>query len=543
MAKTTNATVAIIGGGPHALAVLTALHERSYATPQFRDDAAYALRVGFNSHKLVGTVAVIDPGERFCEMWDKRFLALGINKLRSPLFAHPDAYDDHALLDYAIKTERTDEISHPKGAEISRENIQRSAMGFGFELHGQPSAALFKDFCAHLAERHPHTWVKEKAAAVTKDGKDGKYTVTCEGGSAVVADAVVIATGPQGPWNVPKPFAPFVGSPAVVHTAELFAAGFSLAEAVTARTEHLPQGSKVLVIGGGLTAAQAALAAARGGFSVVMRSRDSLRTRDYDVETEWLDRRSANRKRFEFLQTPLEDRPKFLRDAVGGGSLPLSYLDELIEMATNSDTLKLEVDSGMEKWDVSAAEGTDGVVVNGKRFELVILATGIALNPASTPLYEQVRDMFPTPFMGGFPELDDSLRWSEEEDIFVVGCNAGLQLGPGALNLMGAMRSGQLVAESLHRRMWKDIRPHKNKLEHNIFSVLAMDDSDDSDDSDDPDDSDGDEGTRLAACDTDEGVSSGGEDLCGTPQKGVLGVTSGGRRPAAAAAAAAVPAH
>ena len=69
--------VAIIGGGPHALAVLSALHERSYASPQFKDDAAYALRVGFDSHKLVGSVAVIDPGKKFCDMWHKRFLSLG----------------------------------------------------------------------------------------------------------------------------------------------------------------------------------------------------------------------------------------------------------------------------------------------------------------------------------------------------------------------------------------------------------------------------------------------------------------------------------
>lgn len=68
--------VAIIGGGPHALAVLAALHEKSFASPQFRDDAAYALRVGFNSHKLTGTVKVIDPGDCFCDEWGKRFRSL-----------------------------------------------------------------------------------------------------------------------------------------------------------------------------------------------------------------------------------------------------------------------------------------------------------------------------------------------------------------------------------------------------------------------------------------------------------------------------------
>ena len=57
--------------------------------------------------------------------------------------------------------------------------------------------------------------------------------------------------------------------------------------------------------------------------------------------------------------------------------------------------------------------------------------------------------------------------------------------GPGALNLMGSMRSAQLVAESLHAHMWKDIRAHKGKLETNLFSLLAVDDGDSSSSSED----------------------------------------------------------
>ena len=68
--------VVIIGGGPHALAVLSALHERSFASPQFKDDAAFSLRVGFDSYKLVGSVTVIDPGTKFCDLWNKRFRSL-----------------------------------------------------------------------------------------------------------------------------------------------------------------------------------------------------------------------------------------------------------------------------------------------------------------------------------------------------------------------------------------------------------------------------------------------------------------------------------
>eukprot|EP00038_Savillea_parva_P008812 m.179337 g.179337 ORF g.179337 m.179337 type:complete len:495 (+) comp14739_c0_seq1:422-1906(+) len=475
-----NATVAIIGGGPHALAVLSALHERSYASPQFKDDAAYALRVGFDSHKLVGSVAVIDPGKKFCDMWHKRFLSLGIDRLRSPVSAHPDAYDEHALLNFAICTGRTAEITHPEGAEISRDNIQRSPMGFGFTLHGQPSAALFRDFCDHLADKHPHTWVQGTASSVAADAQTGKYRVQCGDDRVVLADAVVLATGPQGRWNVPEPFKALVSSPTVVHTSELFDAGCSLGDAVLRRTTHLAKGAKVLVVGGGLTAAQAALAAVRAGFRVSLRSREALRTRDYDVQTEWLDRRHVNRLRFEFLSTPMEKRAAFLRQATGGGSIPQSYLEELHDAVATTSRLDLCVDADIERASVqlAAADGGDGVsavTVDGETFGLVILATGVTLDPSSTSLYRNICNEFPASFVGGFPELDDSLRWSPDEDIFVVGCNAGLQLGPGALNLMGSMRSGQIVAEELHDLIWKDTRVHRTKLEANLFSMLCVD--------------------------------------------------------------------
>lgn len=248
-----------------------------------------------------------------------------IERLRSPLFAHPHAYDEHALLNFAIRTGRTAEITHPVGAEITRDNIQRSPMGFGFTLHGQPSTALFNDFCTHLAERTPHKWVQETVTEVKRDPATGKYRLRC-GDVDVVADAVVVATGPQGRWNIPSPFRPFIGTPSVVHTAELFEAGLTLGEVVINRTAHLAEGSQVLVIGGGLTAAQAALAAVRAGFRVSLRSREALRMRDYDVETEWLDRRHVNRLRFDFLSTPMAERSSFLREATAGGSMPGSYV-------------------------------------------------------------------------------------------------------------------------------------------------------------------------------------------------------------------------
>ena len=51
-------SVLIVGGGPHALAVLSALHERSLAFPQFANQNVFNQRVGFDSLQKVGTGAI-----------------------------------------------------------------------------------------------------------------------------------------------------------------------------------------------------------------------------------------------------------------------------------------------------------------------------------------------------------------------------------------------------------------------------------------------------------------------------------------------------
>ena len=51
------ASVLIVGGGPHALAVLSALHEKSLAFAQFASDPVFNQRVGIDSLQKIGTAA------------------------------------------------------------------------------------------------------------------------------------------------------------------------------------------------------------------------------------------------------------------------------------------------------------------------------------------------------------------------------------------------------------------------------------------------------------------------------------------------------
>lgn len=120
-------------------------------------------------------------------------------------------------------------------------------------------------------------------------------------------------------------------------------------------------------------------------------------------------------------------------------------------------------------------DGTS-IFVNGDEFSLVILATGTSLDIAGSPLHTKIANRFPTQFEGNMPVLTQSLRWSPSENIFVMGALAALELGPGALNLMGAKVGAQLVANELMTLLWRvpeaPTKAAAGKLRGNWFAML-----------------------------------------------------------------------
>ena len=74
--------IVVIGGGPQGLSVLCGLHEHAYSST-FQTDAGFKSRIGYDGHKKVGRVHVIDPGSNFMEGWNSRFEMLQIEHLRS----------------------------------------------------------------------------------------------------------------------------------------------------------------------------------------------------------------------------------------------------------------------------------------------------------------------------------------------------------------------------------------------------------------------------------------------------------------------------
>ena len=415
------------------------------------------------------------------ESWNTRFDALEINHLRSPAFAHPVAFEPTALLNFAIREGRTSElIDAPYVTKwmATTDMSQQESM-----MKALPSSALFQDFCASLELKLPHRWLSGKATSVCKDSGTGKFRVhyTATVGQRelrVVARAVILATGPIGKWNVPAPFEPHLkASRLLLHTEELLlSSNGTLREEITRRCPD--ESARVLVIGGGISAAQAALAAYHAGHQVVLRSRRPLQTRAFDIATEWLDMRHTDRLRFEFLSLPVERRREAIRKATSGGSVPTKYMQELLRLSQSSCALRLEVDEEIDRSQVCVGRDGEHVVVNGETFEMVILATGVANAPSCSPLYQSVEQLLDAPTVDGLPHVDSFLRWDSSEDLFVLGANAVLELGPGGGNLMGAMRGARTVANELHDLMWKQDDGSARPIFSNQYACLLGDGSD-----------------------------------------------------------------
>uniref|UniRef100_A0A6V2N7U4 Uncharacterized protein n=1 Tax=Emiliania huxleyi TaxID=2903 RepID=A0A6V2N7U4_EMIHU len=446
-------SVVIVGGGPHALACLAAL-------------------VGGDGKSPVrGTVAVIDPGSHFLDAWYGRFRALEIDRLRSPAYVHPSAFEPTALVEFAIREGRTAELEAAPVAvqwmpttDHRPEHADSSGASL---LKALPSSALFRDFCASLEAELPHKWLRGTATRVARAGGGGggggssfrvQYSAAGEPHELreVEAAALILATGPVGAWSIPPPFAPLLSAASsacgrVLHSEQLLTQGRgTLREEVARRSGGDGGPASVLVIGGGISAAQAALTASRAGHRVVLRSRRPLQSRPFDIAVGWLDVRHADRLRFEYLCLPPTRRLQAIRDATAGGSVPAPYLEELQRLAASpGSSLRIEVDEAVDR---SVCTSTaDSVQVNGEDFDLVVLCTGVAPEPlTSSALFRSVEELLGAPTVGGLPRVDSSLRWSRGEDVFVLGANAGLELGPGGGNLVGGMRGARVVSNELH---------------------------------------------------------------------------------------------
>jgi hypothetical protein len=414
---------------------------------------------------------IVDPSGTWMQGWRDKFQALGITHLRSHIAAHPSPRSTRELQvwddDHDTAPHPASKADTPASSSLPFDHVGRDGAFLGPFL--APSTPTFHAFCDHLVHRARLTTAVE-ADAVTalhpEAGSDGepRVRVLTASGRVIIAGAVVVATGPGTPrmpdWAVDArmrfPEAPAHTLSHVWHILPWIAPG-------SCRLT----GARVIVVGGGLTAAQLARAAIREGAShVTLLSRAPVVVKQFDIDPEWVSWRTrAGKLNSLWSHASAEARAALVAEARGGGSMPREAVDELLHLVAER---RADWHQGVQAvsacwwadrrtWSVRvSASGHKGTGTPGPlEAHMVWLATGAEATVSTHPLLGDLHARHPIAITAtGLPKLLPSLRWSAAVPVYVTGAMASLQVGPDAANLVGAQTAACRIAACLRRSLW-----------------------------------------------------------------------------------------
>lgn len=352
------------------------------------------------------TVRILDPHPHLLHGWCHQTVNAGMAYLRSPS-VHHIGLDPTDLRRFSAA---------PQGRRIAR---------FALPFR-RPSLSLFNAHAHHVIHTHGlHTMhLQARATKLTWD-KTGMRVETTAG--SLSAHRVLLAIG-QGEQRVWPDWACALKHTCRIH--HLFDPGFQ-------RTDLVPWRHAV-VIGGGLSAAQTALALARqqpGSVSLI--SRHAPRVHDFDADPGWMGPKYLSG----FYREPdYAKRRLHIRQARHKGSMTPHEAVELrlfrkrgmlvhciadVTRAVSGNSMRLFLDTG-------DCIDTD----------LILLATGFQIQrPGGAWLddFALEHDLPCAPC--GYPIVDRRLCWRDR--LFVTGSLAELELGPPARNILGARHAAE----------------------------------------------------------------------------------------------------
>lgn len=353
-----------------------------------------------------------DPSGSWLSQWHRQFARQEIPHLRSPAVHHP-APDAFNLRRFAES--RVDELHPP------------------YDL---PGTGLFQDFCEAAIEKFKVGDRVVKAKIRRLEPLDRHFRLWLDDGSSMVARRVVLATN-KTVVQIPKWVSQIKGdypSNSLVHSHNL-----------DLRSLGSLTGEKILIIGGGLTSGHLAMGAIARGAKVMLMSRRNLKEKVFDAEPGWLGPKYL--KGFQ-AEADWEKRRQMVLGARDGGSLTPAMLTKL-RQANRSGQVDFHENCQIARaewngicWQVFCEDGMELIC------DRLWLATGTRFDVKAESLLSEVMEKYPTPIVGGFPILEECLRWKGCE-LFLMGGLSALQVGPTARNISGARMASDRIVPAL----------------------------------------------------------------------------------------------
>ncbi|MEM9466252.1 MAG: hypothetical protein AAGA90_12830 [Actinomycetota bacterium] len=354
-------------------------------------------------------VTVVDPAGRWMQAWHDGFEQQRIGVLRSPGVHHPDP-DDMAYIH-----------AHSRGRSFEATCAGRRRDGVVGPLQ-RPTTEGFRRFCDDLLRR---TGLRDRVRAGRVRGLRRLPAVSGRSGWEARLDDDTLIHARQVVW---------AANPRVLRSPSGVDVGGAIEHSGTVQLADVLPGERIAVLGGGQTAGQLAMEAARRGTSVTLISRNALRIADLDVDAGWL--MADHLDPFHATADPAERR-RIVEDAQRGS------MTADLERALR----RLQVSRVCDAGPLSAWTDERGAVVGFAGVECPVdrvwVATGARPDLRAAPALAAIAHDG-EPHVDGWPVLDEALAWCP--GLHVIGGLAALQLGPAAGNLGGARAAADLLA-------------------------------------------------------------------------------------------------
>jgi len=349
-------------------------------------------------------VRVLDPHPAPLARWRECTRNTGMRLLRSPYVHQID--------------------SHP----FSLRRFSRSPGGRGrgglVGFYGRPTLDLFDAHCDAVIRENGMDALRVVGRAGRIERVGEGYRVSSDAGEHDARRVVLALGASEHPhWPAWSAGAREGGAP----VSHVFDPGFD--------RESLPEWEHAVVVGGGITAAQTALAMAdRRPGRVTLVLRHPMRVRQFDSDPGWVGPRYLGP--FARERDPARRR-EIIHRARHRGSMPGDVAAELrralvtriLSMRTGTP---IGLDAGGEGWVLRFDDELPPLMA-----DRLVLATGFdGRRPGGFWIDEAVRSLSLPCAPCGYPIVDRDLQWAS--GLFVSGPLAELEIGPAARNIVGA---------------------------------------------------------------------------------------------------------
>ncbi len=355
-------------------------------------------------------VRVLDPHPEPLARWEACTRSAGMSFLRSPHVHHLDL-EASSLMRFAKSRE-----GRPHRRFV--------------EPYFRPSLALFRAHSQHVVRANGLDGLRVRGRAHGLAACSGGFRVETEGGSLESRKVLLALSASDSPlWPAWGRALKEAGAP-LDHVFE-----------PTFDRGSLPEIRSGVVIGGGITAAQVALALAeRAPGAITLLTPHAPRVHQFDADPGWIGPLQLDRYHRE---RDMAGRRAMIRGARHKGSMPPDVHRE-IRRAVGQGRLAVRVASVVEASltdDIVSLHCEGGHTISADR---VVLATGFeAPRPGGELIDRAISDLGLRCASCGYPVVDASLQW--HPGIHVTGALAELEIGPVARNIIGA----RLAAERL----------------------------------------------------------------------------------------------